>query len=725
MAMPTPRTLTTLLTLALAAPAAAQPPKGRDKDPGLPARVKEIFRGHCLECHGEKKPSGGVRVFDREALVKKEFVVPGKPDDSSLVQLVTATEEPMMPPAGRPRVNADDAALVRRWVAEGAAPLPADAPVPPAPGGVADTNRRGAEYVVSEILDHVRRLKEDERPFVRYFSLNHLLTAGATPEQMELHRQALTKALNHLTWEKALVQPRSIDAAASVFAVDIRQLGWDKQPFRKWAHGKDVGRAEFNVFDLLLLEYPYGIFYEDSDAFERLTREFLVPTGQVRPIPFVRADWFASVATLPPLYHDLLQLPYDLPSLEKRLDVDADGNFANRRVRRAGLVVSGVSRNNRVVEYHPGGYWKSYDFRTGKTLENVLRDPIELRPAGGEIIFPLPNGLQGYFVVDAKGTRIDAAVTEIVVDKFASDQTVRNGLSCMRCHDQGMKGFADTVRPAVERLKGNPGFDRRLALSLYPEPAEMQKLLDEDGGRFRDALKKALGKAPAAEPLTPVSRRYLDGPISAESAAGELGLADPAALAAAVRLPAFTQFGLAPLGTEGVVRRDAWEDDFDEVVRNLGLGVPIVPIDGVTRREVSRPLAHQVVLRTNRKGNTFEPGDEVTIIVENRSKETLYIELTGTSVKGEIAPLTHEPVGVAPGGTYQYGPLKVKGWLGKEQITLYGAARPYPGGTLLRGKDLGDRFVHPAYLVRHQNKHFRVEFDAGFLFKKTIDVETR
>ena len=36
--------------------------------------------------------------------------------------------------------------------------------------------------------------------------------------------------------------------------------------------------------------------------------------------------------------------------------------------------------------------------------------------AGGEIIFNLPNGLQGYLLVDAKGDRIDAGPIDIVGD---------------------------------------------------------------------------------------------------------------------------------------------------------------------------------------------------------------------------------------------------------------------------------------------------------------------
>src|SRR5215208_7373459 len=95
------------------------------------ARAKEVFRAHCAECHGGAKARAGVNVLDRDGLVKKEKVVPGKPGDSVLYQLVTATDESAMPPTGRPRLAADQVEAIRKWIAAGAPAFPADAPAPP------------------------------------------------------------------------------------------------------------------------------------------------------------------------------------------------------------------------------------------------------------------------------------------------------------------------------------------------------------------------------------------------------------------------------------------------------------------------------------------------------------------------------------------------------------------------------------------------------------------
>src|SRR5262245_32331704 len=291
----------TILALLLASgPAAAADPAGR---------AKEIFRTHCAECHSGSKARAGVNVLDRDGLIKKEKVVPGKPDDSTLYQLVTAIDESVMPPTGRPRLTAEQTEEIRKWIAAGAPPFPADAPAPTEPAREKDRPLKdvaGVDYVLKKILAHVRTVPAGDRPFLRYFSVNHVLTAGATAERLADHRRALAKAINHLSREPKLVLPKSIDAPAdTVFAVDTRELGWHRKPFKVQNGDKEVPN-DLTIFDLALLEYPYAITYEDSGTFEQLTKEFLATANQVRPIPYLRADWFASVVTQPPLYEDFL-----------------------------------------------------------------------------------------------------------------------------------------------------------------------------------------------------------------------------------------------------------------------------------------------------------------------------------------------------------------------------------------------------------------------------------
>ena len=61
-----------------------------------------------------------------------------------------------------------------------------------------------------------------------------------------------------------------------------------------------------------------------------------------------------------------------------------------------------------------GAYWRSYDFATNAGKQNIFTHPLTFTPSGGEIIFNLPNGLQGYLLVDGRGSRIDDAPIAIV-----------------------------------------------------------------------------------------------------------------------------------------------------------------------------------------------------------------------------------------------------------------------------------------------------------------------
>lgn len=703
--------------------------KAKSDDVTLASRVKEVFRVRCLECHGKSRPADGIVILDRDSLVKRRKVTPGKPDGSRLVKVVAARDDSVMPPSGNPPLTAEEIDLVRSWITAGAPAFPPDV-APPAEKEKEKVFERlaGFDHVHKKILAHVRATRRLDRPFIRYFSINHFVTAGATEAELALQRDALVKAVNHLSWEKRPVRLESIDAPDNtLFAIDLRKLGWHLQPFSVWERGRAARKSPVNLFDLALLEYPYAIFYE-CDTFDHLLEEYVIPSGMVRPIPYVRADWFSSIATQSPLYEDFLGLPRTLDELEKRLGVEVETNLKSNSAKRAGMTVSGVSRNNRVVERHPlrdGAYWKSFDFRTSKGQENMFKDPIHLNPTGGEFIFNLPNGLQGYYIADAKGERIDAAPTDIVTDRFAADKTVRNGLACIRCHDEGMKGFVDTVRPALERLPGSPGFDRRAALDLYVKKADMDEVLKEDTDRFLTAMKLVLGKDQKEEPLIPVSRRFLDAPLSLSTVAGELGLTDPSSLVSRFGGRSFTALGLMPLAARGVVRRDAWEEYYDSVVRSLGEGIPLVALDGLTRPDypAAKP-AFEVEMKTNGKGNVFAPGDVMRLTVTNRSTKPIWIELVGTSTRGKKKLLT-EVIRVEARETYAFEPVKIKAALGKEQITLYASTQAFTAGLILRGKDVGDRVLHPIYQVESKDRRYRLTNDAEGMVKKTIEIETK
>jgi mono/diheme cytochrome c family protein len=90
--------------------------------------IRPILVGHCFKCHGGKKQESELRLDSREALMRGGLqgaaVVPGKPDESRLVQAVRRVGELEMPPS-KP-LDERQVELLAKWVAMGV-PFPADA----------------------------------------------------------------------------------------------------------------------------------------------------------------------------------------------------------------------------------------------------------------------------------------------------------------------------------------------------------------------------------------------------------------------------------------------------------------------------------------------------------------------------------------------------------------------------------------------------------------------
>src|SRR5262249_49314645 len=201
----------------------------------------------------------------------------------------------------------------------------------------------------------------------------------------------------------------------------------------------------------------------------------------------------------PPLYHDVLQLHKTERELEALLRVDTREDIRQERVARAGFNSSGVSRNNRLIERHEAGsvvYWKSYDFASNTNRQNLFAHPLgpgddasAFQHDGGEIIFNLPNGLQGYFLATAAGQRLDKGPTAIVSDPRRPPREVEKGLPCMSCHARGMIEKAAQVRDHVLKNAGaSPKGDLETIKALSPPRKEFGELLKKDAQRFQEAV---------------------------------------------------------------------------------------------------------------------------------------------------------------------------------------------------------------------------------------------
>ena len=86
--------------------------------------IRPLLQKHCVECHGEKKQKGELRL-DAKAFAFKgghdgAAIVPGKADASPLFQRITSSDDDdRMPPKGEP-LSAAQIAAVKVWIEGGA-----------------------------------------------------------------------------------------------------------------------------------------------------------------------------------------------------------------------------------------------------------------------------------------------------------------------------------------------------------------------------------------------------------------------------------------------------------------------------------------------------------------------------------------------------------------------------------------------------------------------------
>ena len=517
----------------------------------LAQQAYTIFEAHCIDCHGEFGSYADELVIQHKTLIERRTVIPGNPDVSELyTRLLGDTDKGSQMPLGQEPLNSEAIATIRRWIAAGAPDWEA----------ISKPKRRfiTTDAMLKTIHTHLTSLPDFDRTYARYFTLTHLYNAGARDDNLRAYRNALSKLVNSLSWGKRVKRPVPVDKEDTIFYIDLRDYQWDYELDNKGDPWYKIQQA-----------YPYNINFTAS-TYQTLCQETDCD------VPFVRADWFISTASVPPLYYDILDLPKTDRELEARLEVNVKGNIKNapgRRVWRAGFNQSRVSRNNRVVERHEsqhGAYWKSYDFKGNTGKQNIFTYPLDFTHDGGEIIFNLPNGLQAYYLTTASGTRLDVAPIDIV-STGERDPVVRNGISCMGCHTEGMKTFEDQVRPAIN-LSQNPAYDKAQALRLYSKKSTIDILIREDIARYKRALEAAGGVFGGSEPIQQLVKQF-EGPLDVEYAAAEIGL-EKADFLQKIRENSILQnAGLMVLGVpKGSVKRDAWASQFGTVVSTLNLG---------------------------------------------------------------------------------------------------------------------------------------------------------
>ncbi len=511
---------------------------------GLDEQVKEIFAENCVSCHGpadqrvlEQAPVGFDYVLDLERMAKtRKLVNPGNPADSLLYNLVWTNQMPFGA-ADSPddQLSDQEKKIVSDWITNLTGQQTADRPF------ISDDQIQG-------YIDADQAALGGAADDARYLSFAHIYNAGDSEGQMDMYRQGLSKLLNSLTWAEQAIIPVAIDPERTVYRIRISELGWRKRDWRRLVN--------FNMNEIVVRKATQGVdkafdlsdnslYDEDASDYGGGFRTRTRLLGELRkdgPASFLKADWFAVVASRPPMYYDLLRIPDALGGLEKRLGVDRRSNIRDRKVARSAVHDSNVGLNNRLIERHEteyGAYWISYDFAEDneERSRDLFQAPLGPYGAGkyvfiedgGEVIFNLPNGMQGYMLTTDEGFRLDTGPLNIVQDRTDPvDSTVINGISCISCHSNGMNLSKDEVRPYVTESGLFPDWVVEEVEALYPPHDEFDALLQNDIDVFHEAQRNAgvdpnLRDAQNREPVSVLVARFHQ-PLNETLAAAEFGL---------------------------------------------------------------------------------------------------------------------------------------------------------------------------------------------------------
>lgn len=558
------------------------------KDPVAKAAF-DVLDKHCARCHQagqlgkrEKVASNFGNVLKlHELATDSRFVLPGNPDASELIKRTADPVRADMPydvrnaeltgeDSGFPSPTSDEIAALRDWVTSLGQQVAASCK---------SDDFMNDEQIVQAIANDLNSLQDHRVKGTRYITLTNL-TNTCTPEKnMKVYRQAVVKLLNSLSQNSDVVKLETIDPARSIIRFHLSDLKWTE--------------ADWTT---ILAAYPYGI-KPDTQMFSFLQ------TATNTKLPYVRGDWFSFAASRPALYHTLLKLPDTFQGLQKQLGLDVEANIKNFLAHRAGFQKSGVSQNNRLIERHTisnGVFWTSYDFAGNRKKQSLFEFPMGptgeqgFDHDGGESIFSLPNGFHAYYLNTADGKRIDKGPTEIVRDVSRKDFAVTNGISCLGCHDQGIRKAKDDVRDHVVATRSFPKATRDAVKALYPDAETMKRMLDEDQGTWAAAMKRA-GLDPrlklnGVEMVNALSDLYERQDLTMRTAAAEFGQLE-GEFKDALGAAGGEAFALKRRLEQGLVPRDHFEAIFATLIPQVTEAeVLTVAAAAATTEEATKPI---------------------------------------------------------------------------------------------------------------------------------------
>lgn len=434
--------------------------------------LKPVIASKCASCHSafSEYQTAVVRI------------------DEWVRRISLSSQDPRrMPKIPLPELSTDEKKVFSQWREDGLIKSNTECGSTTPPSATIQLN-----YIETQILNDLSKIEQDDRPFIRYLVSAHKLNEG---QVMPVGKGAVDKALNSIVEkDRDLLLTSFVDEKKTIYRLDLRSF-------------------ELNRTDWLKIEAVDKINLESNTDIGR-TLKLLLATKK----PWLHFDNFVDIINTPALYYDFLNVSRSQRELTQKLGVNYDDDLFRLDATLIGNNDSILTNQiNRLISRHDsqdGYFWQTYDTgpSNGDPTKNLFAFPLlpetgsarKFRFAASEVIYSLPNGLQGYALFDNKGVRLNDADINVVRDvesMVSPAPVIRNAISCHRCHASGINPARDEIRQHVIDHADEFGVaDTDRVKSLYKGQTSLNALFKIDNKRYAEALTK-LGITPGVDPV--------------------------------------------------------------------------------------------------------------------------------------------------------------------------------------------------------------------------------
>lgn len=438
---------------------------------------------------------------------------------------------------------------------------------------------------VHAALRQANDLPAEARQQYRYLTLDHLPANQRTDTTI-----GVVHLLNHLSRNRLIYRPESVDLQLSMLRVDLAALADPKNPntfaevVAAWEALATIDPRFHIRTNVATSAGIKPVTVEGGWTDLHAAAELRALSGSQGAV--LAADFFIANAAIPPVYYQFLAVPTKEADLFTLLGVNSDLLSALAADGAANIVKSLITGRPRRLIRAPaplGVLWRTKDPGPDQSPDgDPFRAPVDATVgalvqrfnfAAGEHIWTLPNGYLGYALYNAAGQRQNDANGIGVTDHLApaGNQSLVPMLSCVRCHEKqgeaGLQPFVDGQHLLTIRETTSPEIQQR-TLELYQDQDRLQRQLTRDREDHTRAVQLATSTTPkaATEALVAVYERYTYDSVDIATAAAECGLTVELFRQ---RTEHSTDHGVQQLRDGVAITRKTWEASFHAAMTEI------------------------------------------------------------------------------------------------------------------------------------------------------------